>query len=79
MNNNKVVEIKREPRNKGALKIANAIVKLAEMESTTEIMAFVKTDAGYCSVCTNLESIPELIAVLEMAKYDCLRKMTESE
>lgn len=73
---NNIYEIKKAARNEGAVRIAKFIMEAAENPDTTEILAFIKTADGYHSVSTELGGMAELLAVLEMAKYDCLRKMT---
>ena len=69
-------EIKREPRNKEATDLLKHIVQQVEAsENTAELLVFVKIDKDYHRYSTGLADMMKLIAVLEVAKHDCIFRM----
>lgn len=79
MSDGKIIQIKRKPKtppNDGAKRVAQVLTEMAELETTTEILAVVRTPDGYSSIGTDFSNAQELLGVLEMIKYECLRNMT---
>jgi hypothetical protein len=73
-----ITEIKPEPRNHEALQLLEAITtKVRENPDTTEIVALVKIGTEYHRFSTGVRNMMSLIATLEVAKHDCIRRMTE--
>ena len=73
-----IAEIKREPRNKEALDLLKHIVQEIEAsEDATEVLAFVKIGREYHRFSTGIADMMRLIAVLEVAKHDCISRMSD--
>ena len=73
----KIAEIKREPRNKDTLDLLKHIVQqVEESADATEVLAFVKIGKDYHRFSTGIADMMRLIAVLEVAKHDCISRMT---
>lgn len=73
-----IAEIKREPRNKDTLDLLKHIVQQVEGSAdTTELLAFVKIGKDYHRFSTGIVDMMRLIAVLEMAKHDCISRMSD--
>ena len=71
-------EIKREPRNKEAVELLEALLERVRSEDdATEILMFVKIGDDYHRFATPLDDLARLTGVLEMAKFDVLRRMVE--
>lgn len=71
-------EIKREPRNKEAVELLEALLERVRSEDdATEILMFVKIGEDYHRFATPLDDLVRLTGVLEMAKFDVLRRMIE--
>jgi hypothetical protein len=71
-------EIKREPRNKDAVELLEALLtRVREEDDATEVLMFVKIGEDYHRFATPLEDLARLTGVLEMAKFDVLRRMVE--
>jgi hypothetical protein len=69
-------EAKRPPRNKDAADLLKHIVQQVEAtEDTVEVLAFVKIGREYHRFSTGIADMMRLIAVLEMAKHDCIARM----
>lgn len=74
-----IAEIKREPRNKDTSDLLKHIVQQVEAsEDATEVLAFVKIGKDYHRFSTGIADMMKLIAVLEVAKHDCISRMTTS-
>ncbi len=70
-------ETKRPVRNKDAADLLKHIVQQVEAtEDTVEVLAFVKIGREYHRFSTGIADMMKLIAVLEMAKHDCITRMT---
>lgn len=73
-----IAEIKREPRNKEALDLLKHIVQEVEAsDDATEVLAFVKIGKNYHRFSTGIADMMRLIAVLEVAKHDCIKRMAD--
>ena len=73
-----IAEIKREPRNKEALDLLKHIVQEVEAsDDATEVLAFVKIGKNYHRFSTVIADMMRLIAVLEVAKHDCIARMSD--
>ena len=73
-----IAEIKREPRNKEALDLLKHIVQEVEAsDDATEVLAFVKIGKNYHRFSTGIADMMRLIAVLEVAKHDCIKRMSD--
>ena len=74
----KIAELKTEPRNKEALDLLQHIVQqVEESDDATEVLALVKIGPNYHRFSTGVRNMMSLIATLEVAKHDCIRRMTE--
>ena len=75
-----IAEAKREPRNKEATDLLKHIVQQVEAsEDTAEVLAFVKIGREYHRFSTGIADMMKLIAVLEVAKHDCISRMTSDD
>lgn len=73
-----IAEIKREPRNKDTLDLLKHIVQqVEESQDATEVLAFVKIGREYHRFSTGIADMMRLIAVLEVAKHDCIARMSD--
>lgn len=73
-------EAKRPPRNKEATDLLKHIVQQVEgSEDTTEVLAFVKIGKDYHRFSTGIADMMKLIAVLEVAKHDCITRMASDD
>lgn len=73
-----VTELTREPRNKDALDLLKHIVQEVEAsDDATEVMALVKIGPNYHRFSTGVKDMMRLIAVLEVAKHDCIARMAD--
>ena len=71
-------EIRREPRNKDAIELLETLLaQVREEDDATEILMFVKIGDDYHRFATPLDDLARLTGVLEMAKFDVLRRMVE--
>jgi hypothetical protein len=74
----KITEIKTEPRNHEALQLLEALTQqVRENPDATEVLALVKIGPDYHRFSTGVRNMMALIATLEVAKYDCIRRMTD--
>lgn len=74
----KIAELKTEPRNHEALQLLEALIeKVRENPDATEVLALVKIGPDYHRFSTGVRNMMSLIATLEVAKHDCIRRMTE--
>lgn len=75
---NIVKEIKREPRNQEAIQLLEGVLtQVRENPNATEVLVFVKIDGDYHRMSSGLKDMMQLIAMLELAKHDVLRRMGE--
>lgn len=73
-----IAEIKREPRNKEAIDLLKHIMQQVEAsEDATEMLAFVRIGRDYHRFSTGIADMMRLIAVLEVAKHDCIMRMSD--
>ncbi len=73
---NNIKEIKREPRNQDAVKLLEHVLEqVKESPEATEVLMFVRIDGNYHRFSSGLDDMMELVAMLELAKYDTLRRM----
>ena len=73
-----ITEIKREPRNHEALQLLEVLIeKVRENPDATEVLALVKIGPDYYRFSTGVRNMMSLIATLELAKHDCLQRITE--
>lgn len=74
----KIAELKPEPRNHEALQLLEALIeKVRENPDATEVLAMVKIGPDYHRFSTGVRNMMSLIATLEVAKHDCIWRMTE--
>ena len=52
--------------------------QVEESDDATEVLAFVKIGKDYHRFSTGIADMMKLIAVLEVAKHDCISRMTTS-
>jgi hypothetical protein len=75
-----ITEIKREPRNKDTIDLLKQIMQQVEASGDSgELLAFVKIGREYHRFSTGITDIMRLIAVLEVAKYDCITRMASDD
>jgi hypothetical protein len=73
-------ETKRPVRNKDAADLLKHIVQQVEAtEDTAEVLAFVKIGKEYHRFSTGIADMMKLIAVLEVAKHDCITRMASDD
>jgi len=73
-----IVEIKREPRNTDTLQIMNEVMDIVkENEDATEVFMLVKMGGDYHRFSSGITDLMKLVATLELAKFDCLRRMSD--
>lgn len=74
----KIAELKTEPRNHEALQLLEALIeKVRENPDATEVLALVKIGPDYHRFSTGVRNMMSLIATLEVAKHDCIRRMSD--
>jgi len=74
-----IAEIKREPRNKDTLDLLKHIVQqVEESDDATEVLAFVKIGKDYHRFSSGIGNLMQLVATLELAKFDALQRMSDS-
>ena len=75
-----IAEIKREPRNKDTIDLLKHIVQQVEAsEDATEVFILVKIGREYHRFSTGIANMMKLIAVLEVAKHDCITRMASGD
>jgi inactivated superfamily I helicase len=73
-------ETNRPLRNKDAADLLKHIVQQVEAtEDTVEVLAFVKIGREYHRFSTGIADMMKLIAVLEVAKHDCITRMSSDD
>lgn len=71
-----IKEIKREPRNQDAVQLLEGVLtQVKENPGATEVLMFIRIDGNYHRFSSGLDDMMELVAMLELAKYDTLRRM----
>lgn len=71
-----IIEVKKQPRNTDAMELIDAVAQaISETENTTNLIIFAKMNGEYVRYTTNVDNAMELIAQLELAKYDTLKRM----
>ena len=74
-----IVEIKRESRNTDTLNLLKHITQEVETnEDATEMLAFVKIGKNYHRFSTGVTDTIQLVAILELAKHDCISRMSNA-
>ena len=75
-----IAEIKRAPRNKDTIDLLKHILQQVEAsEDSAEMLAFVKIGRDYHRFSTGIGDMMRLIAVLEVAKHDCISRMSSDD
>ena len=75
---NTLKEIKREPRNKETIELLEAALeRVRSEEGATEVFMLIKIDDDYHRFATRLEDMARLLGVLEISKFDTLRRMAD--
>ena len=73
-----IAQIKREPRNQEAIALLRGVLKqVEENEDATEALVLVKIGKDYHRFTTGIKDMMSMIAMLEVAKYDCIQRMSE--
>jgi hypothetical protein len=73
-----ISEVKFAPRNQDALQLAEALVDYVKTnENATELFALVKIGTDYHRFSTNMKDMMSLVSILELSKFDCLKRMNE--
>lgn len=73
---NKLSVIKREPRNAKVVAVAEAALELAKAhEDASEMVVFIRVGGEFKTMSTVMEGTRDYIAMLEIAKHNCLRNM----
>lgn len=71
-----IAEIKRAPRNQDALQLLEAVTnQIKESPETTEVFILAKIDGNYHRFSSGIEDLMQLVATLELAKFDALQRM----
>lgn len=71
-----IAEIKRAPRNQDALQLLEAVTnQIKESPETTEVFILAKIDGNYHRFSSGIEDVMQLVATLELAKFDALQRM----
>ena len=73
-----IAEIKRAPRNQTTIELLKHILQEVEAsEDAAEMLAFVRIGKDYHRFSTGIADMMRLIAVLEVAKHDCIARMSD--
>lgn len=71
-----IAEIKRTPRNQDALKLLEAVTsQIKDSPDATEIFVLAKIDGDYHRFSSGIDDMMQLVATLELAKFDTLQRM----
>ncbi len=71
-----VIEIKPEPRNKDAVELLRGVTKVVEENPlASEVLILVSIDGEYHRHSTGISDAFQMVAMLEVAKYDLLQRM----
>jgi len=72
-----IAEIKRTPRNQDALQLLEAVTnQIKDSPNTTEVFLLAKIDGNYHRFSSGIEDLMQLVATLELAKFDTLQRMS---
>jgi hypothetical protein len=70
-------EIPRAPRNHDALKLMKTVTKqIADNPDATEVFILAKIDGDYVRFSSGIGNLMQLVATLELAKFDALTRMS---
>jgi len=68
----KVVGDKRKAE---VVEILQSALNKAEQDNGTDVLILIKTDGTYTRFSTKMDNVMEVVAQLELLKYDILRRM----
>ena len=72
-----VKEITCAPRNHDALELMETVTKrVAASPNTTEVFILAKIDGNYVRFSSGISDLMQLVATLELAKFDTLTRMS---
>lgn len=73
-----IKEVKFAPRNASALSLAEFLVQtVKENDNATELFILLKIGTEYHRYSTDIKDMATLISMLEIAKFDSLKRMSE--
>jgi hypothetical protein len=73
-----IKEIKREPRNHDALQILEAVTnQIKDSPDATEVFILAKINGNYHRFSSGIGNLMQLVATLELAKFDALTRMSD--
>jgi hypothetical protein len=71
-----IAEIKRTPRNQDSIQLLDAVMsQIKESPDATEVFMLVKIGADYHRFSSGITDMMQLVATLELAKFDTLQRM----
>lgn len=71
-----VAEIKRAPRNQDAILLLETVTnQIKDSPNATEVFMLVKIGADYHRFSSGITDMMQLVATLELAKFDTLQRM----
>jgi hypothetical protein len=71
-------ESKQKPRNHEALQLLETVTKqVQEHVDTTEVLVLVKIAGDYHRFSSGIGNLMQLVATLELAKFDALQRMSD--
>lgn len=71
-----VAEIKRAPRNQDAILLLETVTnQIKDSPDATEVFMLVKIGADYHRFSSGITDMMQLVATLELAKFDTLQRM----
>jgi hypothetical protein len=71
-----IAEIKRTPRNQDAIQLLDAVMsQIKESPDATEVFMLVKIGEDYHRFSSGINDMMQLVATLELAKFDTLQRM----
>jgi hypothetical protein len=72
-----ITEIKRNPRNHDVLELMEAVTnQIKECPDTTEVFILAKIGSDYMRFSSGISNLMQLVATLELAKFDALTRMS---
>lgn len=73
-----IAEIKREPRNHDALQLMEAVTnQIKASPDATEVFILAKIGGDYHRFSSGISNLMQLVATLELAKFDALTRMSD--
>lgn len=73
-----IKEVKFAPRNENALSLAEFLVQTIKgNDNATELFVLLKIGTEYHRYSTDIKDMATLISMLEIAKFDSLKRMSE--